>query len=176
MSPTAGRRTFYVNGIRRPESKGTFSILRRVFNEFTYSIRLIIVYKLTIFYFCSLIIPRECQRNWIRETLYSVGWLFVQRNQEWFPLMRPRVASWSQYDIRVYFKSTFTPTASEFWPIRPHQPIVTFDIIWRFLLIHKLVLGVRTRTEKQILFRHMNVGIVPHLQIVTSLSIFGWLL
>ena len=64
----------WVTGVLCPKSNGTFSILRGddTFNEFTYSIRLIIVYKLTIFYFCSLIIPRECQRNWIRKILYSV--------------------------------------------------------------------------------------------------------
>ena len=46
--------------------KNTFliSVARRhMFSKFTYSIGSIIVHKLKIFYFCSLIIPSECQRS-----------------------------------------------------------------------------------------------------------------
>ena len=46
--------------------KGTFliSVARRcMFSEFTYSIGLIIVHKLKIFYSCSLMIPSVCQRS-----------------------------------------------------------------------------------------------------------------
>ena len=65
MSPTAA----WVTGVLSKEfarGKQLYFLdiaRRRMFNEFTYSIRLIIVYKLTIFYFYSLIIFRECQRS-----------------------------------------------------------------------------------------------------------------
>ena len=58
MSPTAA----WVTGVLSKEfarGKQLYFLdiaRRRMFNEFTYSIRLIIVYKLTIFYFYSLII------------------------------------------------------------------------------------------------------------------------
>ena len=50
---------------------------RRAFNEFTYSIGSIIVSKLEIFNFCSLIILRQCQRSPLTPWLVVVVVVFL---------------------------------------------------------------------------------------------------
>ena len=122
MSPTAGWWTFWV--LKEVAGKRFWlqwyvsDIAWCMFNEFTSSIRSTIVYKLTTFCFHRETRSEKPFTPWV---VCEKPGMILSVPMQWHGRPHadscPHWASWSQYDILIYFKSTSTPTASEFWPM-----------------------------------------------------------